>query len=312
MCVIDERQRDHVIVHVAYPRLAAHAAFGRPHAQPLLRHLELEQLRRRVGVRLRLWCHGTPEAGTVAPRPGQAALSLRRTARRSLVRVARTYYTEPPSTCQHRPLPACLPLHAQSLHTMPSQAPDRRLPWPSGAARRADGRPRGRRAAGTHCRPSPSRPRTRDACPSRSSSMAPQCGTGVYRGAFPADNAGAARVGSAQPAPASRRPPRAARMPAARARPACVRRRNAPAAAATARPRQTAPRPHLPGHARLVRAVPSASVRALRCTVLLVCTLHVHPMPPGALPRLRDRARSSCSRRRCSRCARLPSLPPRT
>ena len=198
MCVIDERQRDHVIVHVAYPRLAAHAAFGRPHAQPLLRHLELEQLRRRVGVRLRLWCHGTPEAGTVAPRPGQAALSLRRTARRSLVRVARTYYTEAPSTCQHRPLPACLPLHAQSLHTMPSQAPDRRLPWPSGAARRADGRPRGRRAAGTHCRPSPSRPRPRDACPSRSSSMAlsmaPQCGTGVSRGAFPADNARAARV----------------------------------------------------------------------------------------------------------------------
>ena len=157
VCVIDERQRDHVVVHVAYPRLAAHAAFGRPHAQPLLRHLELEQLRRRVGIRLRLWCHGTPEAGTVAPRPGQAALSLRRTARRRLVRIARTYYTEAPSTCQHRPLPACLPLHARSLRTMPSQAPDRRLPWP-GAARRADGRPRGRRAAGTHCRSPPSRP----------------------------------------------------------------------------------------------------------------------------------------------------------
>ena len=232
MCVIDERQRDHVIVHVAYPRLAAHAAFGRPHAQPLLRHLELEQLRRRVGVRLRLWCHGTPEAGTVAPRPGQAALSLRRTARRSLVRVARTYYTEPPSTCQHRPLPACLPLHAQSLHTMPSQAPDRRLPWPSGAARRADGRPRGRRAAGTHCRPSPSRPRPRDACPSRSSSMAlsmaPQCGTGVYRGAFPADNSALSRgrVGSAgtcQPAAAARRShARRTRAPRVRTTPECT------------------------------------------------------------------------------------------
>ena len=63
--VVHERQGDHVVIHVADPRLAAHAAFGRTHAQPLLSHLELEQLRRRVGVRLRLWCHGTPEAGTV-------------------------------------------------------------------------------------------------------------------------------------------------------------------------------------------------------------------------------------------------------
>ena len=110
-----------------------------------------------------------------APPPGQAALSSRRASSWRLVRVA-PCKTEPPNTCQHSPSPACLQLHARPWHTTPSQAPDQRWRWPSGATRRADARQRGARAAGTRCRRRASRPQSRGASLSvdrRSSSEAP-------------------------------------------------------------------------------------------------------------------------------------------